>query len=398
MEEEEYAENISRLKSITLIFFSVTALVVIFWGCFPLLNTLYLWPNSTGAYADNRFRPSWYFIMLMALNILLPYLGFLTVMRPKSNARSDLYFIFSILLLFINAIVFGALLFYYLGYTNTVYSGPEPFNDYRWCCVYQLDHPELCPNTPFIPCVPAVATTDLRVNGEFVTHWIFCGVFLVLSLWHIGVSRLFHVTGLVTQDSFKSRTEGLVMAGVFLFINLAVLLYWGAFPLLNTLHVNGYPRFAIPIPPNNFETSLYGTHWWLVWLLALNVIPLGLFFLAMVNNRSFFPQWLHYWTTIIVMLIMLVVAVFMAIIWIFDCNASYSGFSLCRDYRWCCNYFSTSPTLCGNTTPCPPGGTLNLSINAEFLQHFIFAIAFAVICRIQLWLSFRMKRYGIFYK
>lgn len=384
-----FKANVTRVKTLAVVFYVVCMAALLLWACVPLLNTVYAWKLGM---VDIKYRASWVFIFLIALNLALPYLGLLVLARPQSSARSDLYFIFSILMLFVNIAVVGALLFYWLFYTNVVYSGYEPFNDYRWCCVFYLDRPELCLNTG--PCVPAVASTDLSVNAEFIWHWVSAGVFFVFAIWHYAINRLFRITGVV-HNTENAKREGLLLGCIFMILNFAVFLYWAAFPLLNTLYLNGYPRFAVPPSPNNFESTLYGYQWWMVWLLVLNIFPIAIFLYAMASNKSFFGPWLHYWTAVIVIIIALIVTLVLGGIWIFDCNWSHSGRSLCRDYRWCCNYFSSAPTLCGNVTPCP--GTINLSINDEFLQHFIFSIVFWVLTGIQVWLNIRMRKYGVFY-
>ena len=375
-----------------ILFNVISIILIIAWACFPLLNTVYAWANSTGELVSVNYRASWWFVFLIGLNVLLPYLSFLVLMNPKQTSRSDLYFVFSILLIFVNVVLIAAFLFYWLFYTDTVYTGKEPFNDYRWCCVYFIDHPELCPNNALIPCNPAVASTDLDVNTEFVLHWVASGVFFVFSVFHYAIGRLFHIEGVVTRNP-DSKREGLLLGTIFVIINFGVFLYWVAVPLLNTLYINGYPRFAIPPSPNSFESTLYGYQWWMVWLLVLNVFPIGLFVIAMTTNNNFFAPWLHDWTAVIVIILSLIVTLVFGGVWIFNCNWGYSGESLCADYRWCCVFYAMAPTLCGNTTPC----TADLTINSEFLQHFIFSIVFWVFAGIQIWLNRRLRRYGVFY-
>lgn len=390
----QYKNNINRVKAMAIIFYVICLIVFLLWACFPLLNTIYSWEDGTGAHTDFRYRASWWFIFLIALNLVLPYLGFLVLANPYNVSRSDLYFIFSIVLIFVNVVAIAAFTFYWLFYTNTVYTGKEPFNDYRWCCVFFIDHPELCPNNGFFPCMPSVASTDLVVNTEFILHWITSIIFFVFAIWHYAINKLFHVTGVVRQTS-KAKFEGLLLGAIFIFINLGLFLYWAAVPLLNTLYLNGYPRFAVPPSPNNFESTLYGFQWWMIWLLVLNIFPIMIFLLALTSNKNFFTPWLHYWTAVIVIIISLVVTLVLGGIWIFNCNWSYSALSICKSYLWCCTNFANAPTICPNTTPCPQ--SVNLCINAEFLQHFIFSIVFWVFTGIQIWLSRRMKHYGVFY-
>lgn len=387
--------NIRSVKAFLVVFAVLCFLFFVIWAAFPVLNTLYVWRNTTGVPVNVQYRLSWWMVLLLGLNLSLPYMAFLVLLKPSSQARADVYFIFSVIMLVVNALLLVGFLLFWAVYTNTVFTGKEPWNDYRWCCVYQLDHPELCPNTPLFPCNPAVASTDLKVNGEFIWHWVAAGVFFILTIGHWAMHRLLRITGVV--KAYRRRNwEGAVLGIFVITVTLGIFLYWASVPLLNTLYIHGYPRFAVPPSPNTFESTRYGGHWWMVWLLTWNIFPIFLFLAAMLAPRTFIVPWLHYWITVVVLLMSLIVAVVFGIVWLTNCNYSYSGRSLCKSYEWCCEFFASAPTLCGNTTPCMPEPALY--INSEFLQHFIFAIIFCVLCGIQVWVNIRMKHYGVFYQ
>jgi len=388
-----WKRNATRIKVLVILFSVICFLGMIGWAMGPLLNTIHVRPDGQGSMLDFRFRPAWYFVFLFSFNILPPILAFFVVMRTENTTRADLYFIFTVAVVVLNVIIFVAYFFYWFTFSDVVYSGKEPFNDYRWCCVYHIQHPELCPNA--VACNPNVQPADLRVNAQFIAHWVFVGVYLIFAFIHLALNRLLRITGVVKQKNV-SYASGVGLAVLILAINLGLLIYWAGVPLLNTVYVLGYPLIAIPPGPGDYQSTLYGFEWWMLWLLNLNIIPIVLFFFALVSLRTFFGPWLHYWTTIIIMILTLIVAVSFGIIWIFDCNFPWSGRSLCHDYRWCCDNFASDPLMCPNVGPCPVSPAL--SINNEFLQHFIFALIFLVFGGIHLWLNIRMKRYGIFYK
>jgi len=391
----QYENNIDAVRAFAIIAASLSLLISILWATFPLLNTLYVWTNSVGAIVDTKYHISWVMIFILSLNVLLPYLLFFVVVDPTQQARSDTYFIVSVLMIFLNTLVVIGFLGYWMVWINVSWSGAEPFNDYSWCCYYADQHPELCPNTPFFPCDPPVNFTDLRPNGEFVTHWIFAGVFWLASLGHFLLHRLLHVEGLVTRN-VSSKREGVLLALFFTFLNLALFLYWAAVPLLNTLYIHGYPLFAIPPSPGPFVSTLYQWGWWFIWGLTLNVLPLALFMLGLADRKTFFIPTLHYWVAIIVIVGSLIVTLALGIIWLSNCNYSWSAGSICNSYEYCSRFFADAPEICPNVTPFNPEPVLRP--NAEFIQHLIFSVVFWIFSGTQIWLNLRMKHYGVFHE
>jgi len=386
-EKEIFERNIYYTRVFAVFYAALSLIIFLFW-IYPLLNTIY--PT-----ADAKYRVSWVSIFLLSLNFFLPILLLWILETPKNAARSDLYFIFIVIMLLVNIALVVVFRFYWLFYTNLSITGLEPFNDYRWCCVYYNGHPELCSNDGFNLCMPSVTSGDLNVNTEFILHWIASGVFFILTIGHWGVHRLLHITGVVIDNETRDD-EGLFLGTIFTLVYVGVFTYWAAVPLLNTIYVNGYPRFAIPPSPNTFESTLYSFAWVMIFLLTTNFFSIMSFMLALSDNKTVFTPWLNYWTTVIVMILSLFATFALGGIWIFNCNYSYSGASICKSYQWCCTFFANSPTLCPNTTPCPIEP--KLSINSEFLQHFIFSIIFWVFGGIYIWLNKRMKDYNVFYK
>jgi len=390
--KSRWERNAMAVKVFVVLFSALCFLGVVFWVMFPLLNTIYIRPDGNGSMLDFRFRISWYVMFLFVFNIIPPVLALFILLNPKNTTRTDLYFVFTIGVIILNAVLFAACFFYWFVYANNDYSGKEPFNDYRWCCVYYALHPELCANS--VACNPAVVPADLRVNAEFVAHWIFVGVYLIFSLGHWAVNRLLRLTGIVRQKQV-TYDQAVGLAVFVLFVNFGLFLYWVAVPLLNTVYILGYPLIAIPPGPGDFKSTLYGYQWWMLWLLILNIIPIILFLIALLARKNAFTPWLHYWVTFIVLLTTLIAAVSLGMIWIFDCNYFYTGGSICNDYRWCCEFFASAPDICPNVAPCPTSP--NLSANGEFIQHFIFAIVFLFFGGVHIWLNWRMKKYGVFY-
>ena len=382
----EYYSNINAVLSFNVFFAIICVIIYLFWACYPMLNTIY---------EDTKYSLPWFLIFLISLNILLPILLLWVMSRPQYTSRADIYFLTTIIMLFINGLIlFGFAIDWLSRLTNTDIPGFNPFNDYRWCCVYYKNNPELCSNNVFNLCIPSVADSDLGVNYEFILHSIMVGVFFILNLAHWLVHTNLHQTGLVRND-LKTKDDGLIFGLVFTFIYAAIFTYWAAFPLLNTIYINGYPRFAITPSPNTFESTLYGFSWVIIFFLVLNILPIATFLWAAASRKSIFTPKFHYWVTVFVIYLSLFTTIVLLLIWAVDCNNMFSGGSICNSYDWCGEFFANSPTLCPNVTPYSVKP--KLTVNNEFLQHIIIAAIFTMFGTIYVWLNKRMKEYRVFY-
>ena len=408
MEEENVKK---RVKTNLFFFTALSFLVYLFWVIFPLINTVYAYDT-----VDMTYGFPWILVFTLTFNLLPPFLLLAVYMFPGTVPLADLHYIISIIMVIVNAIVVLCFLGYWLVFTNTLYSGLVPFNDYRWCCVptYLQAHPELCPNTPLIPCMPAVSSGDLSVNAEFVMNWVWAGVFCLIAFGHYIWNRDLRQYEIVVVKATTKQTG--IGFGVFVaFLYMAVYTYWVMFPLLNTLYINGYPLFAIPPSPGQFESTLYNYQWVMILFLSFNMFPIFTFLFAIITNKSPFSRVVFYWTTVFVTLLSFIATLVLGGVFLLDCNwPNYEWFSwlewlriwlnslpagesICNDYRWCCTHFADAPTLCGNVTPCIPEVT-NLGANAEFLQHLLFSVIFWMFSGILIWMGQRMKSsYNVFY-
>lgn len=395
-EQKTFNDNIKSIEIFSIIFIFISIFIFLLWACIPLINNVYFSYNQSGHVIDDRFSFAWTMSFMLSLNILLPMLLTLTLLDPRNTSRGDFLYMFVMILVFINGIIMFSMFMYWLFWVNTGFAAGSAFNDYRYCCVY-YEKTQYCSNTAFPPCSPAVTQRDLGMSDVFIWHWAFSAAFLFLTFGYMIVHKLIHESGVINPHNEKNKkNEGLIVGLVFIFLSAIVYALWAGFPLLNTLHLNGYPRFPIPPIPNTFETLIYGYHWWLIWCLGLNLLPILTFLLALINNKFIGVTKLHYWVTTLVAFIDISVFFLLLLVYIFDCGYNYSGGSLCNSYSWCCSFFSNAPTICPNITPCP--NPINEHANAEFFMHLIMSMVFGFMNVINVWITYRMKQYGIFYK
>lgn len=378
-----------------------STLLFILWAAFPLYNTIFtthIRPED-GLLLDARYGLAWFTILLLVGNILLPYL-LLAIMVDKTNIIiADMHVILSYIMVIFNALSFIGLALFFFFSINTVYTGQVglPFNDYRWCCVYNVDMPSFCPNV--IPCTPDVPSVDLKWNRVFEGHWGFSAVFFVLTLFHLMSNLYLRTSGAVTIDRKTVKGSGKLMGTFYALIFAAVFIYWAAIPLYNTALIHGYPRFPVPPSPNNYESWRYGWQFFAIFILVFNVVPIFGFLGAMISDKSKAGPMFFWGSTVIMAILNGAVLIYFILLWIFSCNGSVFGFdnsgSICNDYRWCCTYFASAANICANITPCP--GTIRLFANWEFIQHVFFAFVFILMNVIGIWVQQRMKVYRVFF-
>lgn len=191
---------------------------------------------------------------------------------------------------------------------------------------------------------------------------------------------------------------------LFAFFTLAIFFYWAAFPLLNTLFIHGYPRFAIPPSPNEFKSARYGYDWWLIWILTLNgILPL-LLMMSMMENRIQEYARVYFFIAAFIAIADIVVFVWLLGRACFTCNIyNTPQNTACNDYRWCgvpgfgfgMGSTAEGREWCPNVGPFnPPVASAHL--NAEYTQHIIFAGVFSILALLHLAQSRTLTRYGIF--
>lgn len=370
-----------RIISIVFSFFHLLT-----FGIFlsiSVIDLIYYFTVSTGYSAFILYSVAWWCILIFVIiNYILP----MALLTATSSTGAEFHFVFSNVTVVLNFIAFVLCIVCYLLFINTSFSGGFPFNDPKWCCVYYLDHPELCPNTDFCPGDPVT----LYANAQFIIIWIFTGVFFILGLIHLAINQLIQKSGMIPPPT---REEAINMGLIVSFAYLAIFAYWAAFPLLDTIFINGYPTLGVPPGPGEFVSLRYNYwQWWFVFFLITNIGPPMIYIASISMKPSLLTTSTHFWGSLFTGIFASAsFFVFLGIL-IFDCNYSWSGGSICNSHLWCCNYFSSYWEICGNVTPC----TVNLYPSSEFIQHLVISLVMAFFAYLMIWLNERMVRYGVF--
>lgn len=349
---------------------------------FPLLDLQYNFESYNFAW--------WSLFVFIIFNLILPLLLAAVVAGHENPARTDLHSMWTVFTVVVNAVTLIFLSFIYFVFVNTSYSGDWPFNDDKWCCKYYMAHPELCFNV--VPCTPV--PTSLSPNYMFTMFWIFSLVLLFVSLLHLGVNQLLRKSGAVAYPD-ANASEGRILGLVVAFVYALVFVYWAAWPLWDTQFIQGYPLMGIPPGPGPYWSTIGNFQWWFIWLIALNIIPPIVFVMAIAwQKRSHIITNAHYWLSLAVSIAGIMTFLVCLGILIFNCNYSWSGLSICNSDLYCCHHYPSNPALCPNVGPCP--GDAFLYPNGEFTQHLVFSLVFSILSLIQVWINFRMQRYGVF--
>lgn len=349
----------------------------------PVHDLIYQYQIYNGGSAYIAYTFGWWILFVfIVVNYLLPLL-LLGVMG--SYSKLDVHSIFTVLALVVNTLVviLGFVCYFFL--MNTSYSGWLPFNDPRWCCLYNVDHPELCANVDS-------CQASLAAGGVFVALWVLAAFLLVGSFVHLVMNRLIRISGMVRPPK---KMEGLILGTSVSMIGLLAFAYWCAFPLQDTMYVYGYPTLGIPPGPGIFVKMREVTfQWWFVWLLVGNLFPpLAYLGAVALESKSKLVKEVHFWICLAVSIVSVVSLLVFLGIWIGWCNYGWSAGSICNDPRWCCVFFGSNYDVCGNVTPCTD--SISLSANAQFIQHVVFSALFTFLASVQVWLNYRMKAYGV---
>lgn len=389
-----YKSDSYRLYIVSIVFVCISIVLILVWSGIFVLNLRYQqWRPVVplgDLILDTRYQLTWWLIFPLAFNLLLPYALLSALAKKESLVRFDLHYVLSWILFFIDLLILIALILLSIFYYNSLWSVGDPLADPIACCRYSAELPSVC----FSGCPPGIA--DSLSGASFGVQIAFAAVFLVFTGFNLGINRLMHTpSGLITTDAKTRIDEGTIMGLFFVFLSMALIVYWVAVPLFNTIHIHGYPLFGIPPSPGAFQSTRYTLPYWALFVLSLNLLCPYLFLMAMAIRNSYFAPWLYLWVTIIMCFATLGVIVYFALYWVIYCNYPFSKGSLCNDYTWCGAYFDQAPELCGNVTPLVPMGSL--FANPEFVQHFIFGILFFILDITGLWLKERMKKYGVFF-
>ncbi len=352
------------------------------------LITVTLYPTLDLKYEDTHPAILWWAVFIFVVfNYIYPIIVLSAVTENRNPSRTDLYSVATIGSILLNLGAFIGCVACYLLYMNTSYSGASPFNDPKWCCVYYLDHPELCQNT--LSCLPEPV---LGPNPQFVILWIFSGVNMILAFVHLVLNRLLRRSGALIAPSSKHSSEIKIFAIVISLLYLAIFAYWCSGPLLSTLYINGYPTVMIQPGPGNFVTNLYSWQWVVILILTVNIFPPNVFLACLMFEKSHLVTLIQFWVSLFIGMGTSIVCMILIGIWVGDCNWFYSGLSICKDYKWCCVNFAAAYDICGNVTPC----SASLGANPEFVQHVVISGVFTFFGFIMVWLNYRMQKYGVF--
>lgn len=375
-----------EVRIFLLIFAFIHIVLLIGYIAWPVWDTQYKSQGRSGIEAYNPYTFVWWFIFVFIIfNGILGYLLFSVLTEPKQKTRADVHFIFAVLTLVVNMAFLALCTVIYFFFINKSYTGNLPFNDGRWCCYYFGTNPEQCYNDAPCPFLPILQTPYV-----FILHWIFSGVFFLVALLHLGVNRLLRRSGVVPVEP-PSKQEGTLFAIVISFIYLGLFVYWAAFPLWNTIFVFGYPLRGVS---DLFYSTRYGYQWWFLFFLSFNLAPPMLLFFAINFRKSYLAGNAFFWLTVLVSITTFASLVVFLGVWIFDCNYSWSADSICNDYRYCCQFFSSARAICPNVTPCN-GVSVTLYPNPDFIQHIIFSFIFLLAATVENWLVYRLRKYKI---
>lgn len=398
MEPKDAQRDVRFLRAFVLLFSLLSLIVLTYFVSFPMANLIYVYPRAAGDSVDNRSGfgriPVTIFFVV---NYLVLLLAVSVVADPNSPARVDLHQLATTVALIGNLIVFFICFGYYFFWINSIFAGSLPFNDDRWACVYYGDKPSYSPTT--LPCVTpnnGLAGHQLSPNVAFKVLWIFSVVFGFFAM----VQRVFNMTlrrtGAVVPPS-EAKEEGEILGFVVNGLYLGIVTYWCSTALLNTIHTHGFPTLGIPPGPGTFQSVQYNGPYTALALLCLNIIPPLVFCVALAIRTTQFWHMIHLWTTIVVGIVTTIVLFYLIVLLIpvlGYCNSFNSAGSICNDYQWCCNHFADAPEWCNNVTPCPSDPFL--VPNGEYVAHLIYGLSFVALTAVELWLNYRMQRYGVF--
>ena len=367
-------DDTQRVYTFVLLF-SLAHIALLIYICgWPVWYLPYLWSNAQGLPVQNTYETVawwgvWFFIVF---NVPLPFLLLGAMADLKNPSRLDVHEIFNMIALFVNLFCVALFSVAYFFLVNTSYSGRYPFNSAQWCCEYFLDAPDLCPNS-----VACAGPYSLNPSPEFILLWIFSGVMTFMCLFSIMNNIMLRRNSPPPTDP---KSEAKILGVVLSLGCLVIFLYWAGWPLWYTIYDN--------------QHYLYQWQWVFVVFMVGNGLPPLLFFWALIGNSNTLIINTHLWGTLAIGLLTTASLVLFVGVLLGDCNYPWSQGSMCNSPLFCCQYFDTS-ILCPNVIPCLQG-PVSLYPNEVFIQHIVIAVIFMFTAWVQLFLNFRMRRYGVF--
>jgi len=357
VKEQEEETNVEQVSGALIIFGWIHVILFAIYCAIVLWDTQFSTLNFAGLNVFYAYTLIWWMLCFVAsFNLLL--IGFFFTMVAKTTSP-NYHIMFTYISFIVNLLYLAICVVYYFFFINKAYTGDQPFNDGKWCCYYFLDNPNYCYNNAPCSVLPNLTTPDI-----FIWHWAFSGVFVVMSVLHIGANEIARIVKIVRKES---RYTGIIVAWIY----IIVYAYWAAFPLWDT-------QFKV----------LYSYQWWFVMFLIFNIFPPTLYLLYSNFKKSLLLENIFFWIGGIITSFVTFVslAVFIGV-WIFDCNWSSDGDSICDSYQYCCQYLTA---WCPNNMPCPY--PTNLQLTSEYAQMMIFSFVFIILTTVLIWTHYRVKR------
>ena len=181
-----------------------------------------------------------------------------------------------------------------------------------------------------------------------------------------------------------------LFATVVLLLNMGVIVYYFGVVWLNTLIVNGYPRQGSPPGPNEFWSNMWSVQFFFLYIMILNILPPIFLGLWAASRKDGALLGFQFSFSLVALLTNAVVAVYLFVEFLINCNRGSSGLSACNDYRWCGYPDNWDSLQCANTGPFDPPVS-GLVINGEWQQHMIFTAVFFVLSVINIFVPTTMR-------
>lgn len=369
---------------LAVVFALVHVLFLAFYSAFVLWDLPYVNWSITGQLMSNAYSWVWWCIFIFfGFNFLIIVVLLATLLTTKYRALADLHLMLTFTTTLINVVMVVLCVIIYFFFINKNYSFYLPFNDPKWCCGYFFDNPGQCSQT-----VPCPLPFSLTTPYVFVLHWIFSGVFVALSIFHLGINSLLRWTGVVPEQGDKNH--GKVLGIGLSLVYMGLFAYWASWPLWNTVFVKGYPLLAIAPSPGAYFSALYGYQWWFLFFMSFSCLPPILFLILILNRKSIIISSFVFWIIFLIAVVQFACIIVFLFIWIFDCNNMFSQASICNDYRYCCRFFVYGTATCPNVTPCDAA----LNPNPDFIPHLVMSFVFSLASTLLLWAYYRLREYN----
>ena len=175
----------------------VSAALCFYWAGFVLVNTIYVHEyTSLNMFNSGRYNwVDWWGVWMLTWNVSLPMMFALAITYSNVRVWSRIHATLSYLTILASILSLIFLSIGWVFFCNNTSSGVHTAcNDYRWCGVYFDAVGGFSTNgIPF----PALESSQLGRNAEMTTHWIFCWVYLVVSVLHTIMNREFRQYGIL---------------------------------------------------------------------------------------------------------------------------------------------------------------------------------------------------------